>query len=239
MSMARCQRCDRPIAVRWRICPWCKRWSGQPHMRDSERLDLELHGLVSVSFTLGCVLLVWALLTPTDAKALWWVLVGASTLLVSSAVGALVSRRAYDVMVAAWGALLAVSAWAVIKTEGGVVLVVPTIVLVVSLVRRRVLRARLGGEPSLIGYVARQGVDTSRCEFCGASATGVYAPRIVVSAVVISVMTHTGFRVVCARHARLRAILPTVVTMLFGWWGLGWAVLDAGCAPRQLESRWR
>jgi hypothetical protein len=44
---------------------------------------------------------------------------------------------------------------------------------------------------------------------------------VVVSLLFVSILSHGGFKVVCERHARQRAILPTLVTLLMGWWGLG------------------
>ncbi len=172
---------------------------------------------------MGACLLVWPwAIADTLRLAIGFLVVALG--LIGGGFGVLVSARAYDAVLALWSITLFAAAKA--GLDGSLWLVPLPLLLVVALVaRRQVLRRRLRGDPSIIGFVPRPGFDASRCEFCGERSVGVFAPVIVLSAGFFAARSYTSFRAVCARHARLRTVVPTLVTLLVGWWsvpGLIW-----------------
>lgn len=168
---------------------------------------------------MGCCLLVWpwAFLETANGLALALVIVAVG--FIGAGLGALVSARAFDLVLVLWLVALIVAVRAAV--EGSPWLVPLPFLLVVALAfRRSLLRRRLRGDPALIGFVARPGLDLTRCEFCGQASVGTYAPAIVISAGLFAAKSYTSFRTVCARHAKLRVLVPTLVTLLLGWWSL-------------------
>lgn len=189
-------------------------------MARGDQLDLELQGLVAISLAMGVSLTFWSAAFLESQAALFGAGASLGLLLSAASVAALFSRRAFDLMLALWSTTLVLASFCAVRVTSWSVVALPALVLLLGLSRRRALTLRLGGDSTLDGYRPSPGLDTSRCEFCGEPAQGVVSPRLVISALVLGVSSWTTFRVVCPRHAAIRAIVPTLVTALLGWWSL-------------------
>lgn len=217
--MTRCGSCERLILPRWRRCPWCKRWSGQPHMADAEGLEAELHSLALVGAVTSVGVGFFAAAF-YDGSPLWfWSLASfAVSLLICSGL-LLMFAVAVDLAVLLHAVWLGVAFWA-----GSSGALLPAFVVAFALVRRRHLRALIKGSPEIHGWKPPTS-DLSRCVHCGAPAAGLLSARWVVSAVLMAAMSYNFPRPRCLHHARLAAIPATLVTLVLGWWspwGLFW-----------------
>jgi hypothetical protein len=67
--------------------------------------------------------------------------------------------------------------------------------------------------------------DGLRCRTCGEGAARIIAPVWCMSFVFLSARRLGRPRLVCERHARLRALPAAAVSMIVGWWGIPWGVL--------------
>jgi len=149
-------------------------------VRGGELLDLELQAVAAVSISMGCCLLAWQWALVDSTLALAAAIAATGLMLVIAGAGSLLSARALDVVSVMWGVLALCAVFA--ARTGSVWLVpLPLLVFALLLARRKRLRQRLRGDPSIVGYVPRPGIDLSLCEFCREPSVGVHAPVFVLS----------------------------------------------------------
>lgn len=186
-------------------------------MKNAEELDAELHSFAALSITTGLGVAGFGAATLDGPPLVAALTMTLGALLFGGGVGSFVSARAFDLAAVGWVLLLGLACWV---RDGWVVAVVPAMAVWFALIRRSFMRGRLRAVPEALGFVATPTLDLHHCEVCGAAAHGLIAPRVTVSWGFGSALLHFRFRVRCLKHARLRAVPASVISAVFGWWGL-------------------
>lgn len=226
-SFPRCVSCERPVALRWRKCPWCKRWTGSSHDPAHPWLDGRLDALrafgMPVALWIGFLAVLAWLEHPRVGLALALyaaALALAHMLLPWHAAG----WRAAEVLWAS-GAILAAIA---LRRTGwaATFALMPVAVLALLLASRRRMLARLEGRPIPAFRLPRNAFpERGPCASCGDRGAEVVAPLYCLSAIFVTARQHGRFRNLCLTCARIRAIPATLVSLFVGWWGFPWGLV--------------
>lgn len=137
------------------------------------------------------------------------------------------NAKAWRATEAIWLAFAGLELGLLWPRPSALVALLPALVALWMLRARRLVLPRLEGVPSPDG---RERAPTevpawSPCTVCGSRESEVVAPLFCASIGVMSFRWPGTFRSLCLGHARTAAVLPTLFTACFGWWGIPWGIL--------------
>lgn len=221
MRLPRCRSCERPVAQRWKRCPWCKGLTHTAWFPQYAAIDYTLNAQRMLGVGALCAAAIPAFFWDDQPLGVTLRLVAVSAGLVLAAASAL-HPLAWRLYLAAWlvGGVACVGfsglGWAAV---GAVLLALPAFV---SLSMWRDVTARFEGRcppsPLRESEVPRRG----KCVRCDSLETELVAPITVTCVGVWCVRRVGEFRSVCLTHAREGALNASIISLLLGWWGLPW-----------------
>lgn len=135
------------MLARWRRCLWCKRWTGQTHLKGEEALTAELHAFATVGIVSSVAFLFWGAAFCDSNRALFWGAEAYGLILLLSSVVALALPVALDIALALNLALLGYAFSG--PHYGGLI---AALVVSFATARRKPLRGLLLGSPELRGW---------------------------------------------------------------------------------------
>jgi len=224
-ALHRCAQCNRPVAIRWRRCKWCKSWTGLPRNPSDPFVDRKLDGFRSFGLWIG----VWTGLAAVVLgleHPLRGALIGVFGLAIVIAhvliVWHPVGWRAAEVLWGVAAVVLAITLRADVVAAS--MALFPLAALGLMLLYRSRALARLEGKPA--GFEPRSAVpEPGPCAWCGRRETEIVAPLWCLSAGWLTWRFPGRLRNLCLWHARLAAAPAFLATALVGWWGIPWGLL--------------
>lgn len=222
MALPRCDSCNRPVAQRWRRCPWCKALRNAPRFPHYPAIDRELDTYRRFAFGTALWPLVCAgfLGFGQSWSTIPLSLIGLFTIAVVLA--SPLHPIAWRLSIAAW----VLWAIALVVVTGFVPAALMSLIVLVpagwALKRDRKVMARFAGVepagPPPKSELPRRG----RCEWCDSPDAELAAPLAVISVGIVTMRLPGKYVSVCSRHGWLASLGASVVTILFGWWGIPW-----------------
>lgn len=222
MALPRCDSCKRPVAQRWRKCPWCNAQRNFPWFRHYPSIDRELdtYRRFAVGTALWPIVCAVFLALAESRTSIPFSIIGLLTL--GIAMVSPLHPVAWRLSIAWW----AIWGVALVVVTGFVPAALMSLLLLLpagwALKRDRKVIARLAGlepaGPPPKSEVPRRG----RCEWCDSPDAELAAPLAVISLGFVTMRFPGKYVSVCHRHAWLASLGPSLITLVLGWWGIPW-----------------